>query len=93
MKLYVIESKMSVMTYPMKKACNQELVNWAYVCVCVCVCAYTHIFVLNKSRLSPGYPGGSVVKNLSANSGDAGSIPGSGRSPEVGNGNPLLYSC
>ena len=63
------------------------------VCVCVCVCAYIHIFVLNKSRLSPGYPGGSVVKNLSANSGDVGSIPGSGRSPEVGNGNPLLYSC
>ena len=29
-----------------------------------------------------GFPGGSVVKNLSANARDAGSIPGSGRSPE-----------
>ena len=40
-----------------------------------------------------GLPGGSVVKNLPANSGDAGSIPGLGRSPGEGNGNPLQYSC
>ena len=40
-----------------------------------------------------GFPGGSVVKNPPANAGDAGSIPGSGRSPGVGNGNPLQYSC
>ena len=43
-----------------------------------------------------GFPGDSVVKNLPANAGDirdAGSIPGSGRSPGEGNGNPLQYSC
>ena len=34
-----------------------------------------------------------AVKNLSANTGDVGSIPGSGRSPEGGNGNSLQYSC
>ena len=37
-----------------------------------------------------------VVKNLPANAGgirDAGSIPGSGRSPGGGHGNPLQYSC
>ena len=37
-----------------------------------------------------------MVKNPPANAGDigdAGSIPGSGRSPGVGNGNPLEYSC
>ena len=37
-----------------------------------------------------------VVKNLPANAGDvrgAGSIPGWGRSPGEGNGNPLQYSC
>ena len=39
-----------------------------------------------------GFPGGSVVKNTSANAGDASSIPGSGRSPGGGNGNPLQYS-
>ena len=40
-----------------------------------------------------GFPGGLVVKNLPANAGDMGSIPGSGRSPGEGNGNPLPYSC
>ena len=43
-----------------------------------------------------GFPGGSVVKNLPANAGnaeDSGSIPRSGRSLGEGNGNPLQYSC
>ena len=40
-----------------------------------------------------GFPGGSVVKNLPANAGDVASIPGLGRSPGEGNGNPLQYSC
>ena len=35
----------------------------------------------------------SVVENLPASAGDTGSIPGSGRSPGGGNGNPLQYSC
>ena len=34
-----------------------------------------------------------MVKNPHANAGDAGSIPGSGRSPGGGNGKPLQYSC
>ena len=34
-----------------------------------------------------------MVKNLTANTGDLGSIPGLGRSPGGGNGNPLQYSC
>ena len=40
-----------------------------------------------------GLPGGSTVKNPPANSGDMSSIPGLGRSPGEGNGNPLQYSC
>ena len=42
-----------------------------------------------------GIPDGSVVKNLSAMQGDLDvvSIPGWGRSPGGGNGNPLQYSC
>ena len=40
-----------------------------------------------------GFPGGSVVKNLPANTGVTGSVPGSGGSPGEGNGNPLQYSC
>ena len=53
--------------------------------MCVCVCKYIYI----------SFPGGSVVKNLPANARDArdvGSIPGSGRPPGEGNGNPLQYS-
>jgi len=38
------------------------------------------------------FSGGSVVKNLPANAGDAGLIPQSGRSPGEGNRNPLQYS-
>ena len=34
-----------------------------------------------------------MVKNLPANAGDMGLIPGLGRSPGEGNGNPLQYSC
>ena len=44
----------------------------------------------------PGFPGASVVKDLPANAGEAGdlgSIPGWGRSPGGGNGNPLRDSC
>ena len=40
-----------------------------------------------------GFPGGSMAKNTPANAGDTGSIPGSGRSPEEGNGNPHQYFC
>ena len=39
------------------------------------------------------FPGGSVVKKLPANAGDAGSIPWSGSSLGKGNGNPLQHSC
>ena len=43
-----------------------------------------------------GFPDGSVVKNPPARAGDTGDvgwIPGSGRSPEDGNGNLFQYSC
>ena len=40
-----------------------------------------------------GFPGGSEVKASACNAGDLGLIPGLGRSPGEGNGNPLQYSC
>ena len=40
-----------------------------------------------------GFPGGSDGKASACNAGDPGLIPGSGRSPGEGNGNPLQYSC
>ena len=42
---------------------------------------------------SMGFSGGSEVKASDCNAGDLGLIPGSGRSPGEGNGNPLQYSC
>ena len=39
------------------------------------------------------FPGGAEVKAFACNVGDLGSIPGLGRSPGEGNGNPLQYSC
>ena len=52
----------------------------------------------NFSNLLPslsylGFPGGSEVKASACNAGDQGSIPGLGRSPGEGSGNPLQYSC
>ena len=41
----------------------------------------------------PGFPGGSDSKASACNVGDLGLIPGLGRSPGEGNGNPLQFSC
>ena len=40
-----------------------------------------------------GFSGGSMVKNLPANAGEPGLLPGSGRSPGEENGSPLQCSC
>ena len=47
----------------------------------------------NLVAVSLGFPGGSDSKKSTCNEGDLGSIPGSGRFPGEGNGNPLQYSC
>ena len=59
-----------------------------------------HLYeIINKFSDIAGhraFPGHAVVKNSLANAADArdmGLIPGSGRSPRVGNGNPFQYSC
>ena len=51
---------------------------------------------MTNSQTEKGFPGGSVVKNLPGNVEDirdGSSVPGLGRSPGEGNGNPLQYSC
>ena len=56
--------------------------------------ASNHPSSLNRgSPKSPGLPGGSDGKATICNVGDPGSIPGLGRFPGEGNGNPLQYSC
>ena len=49
--------------------------------------------ILYMFIISKGFPHSSVGKSSACNAGDPGSIPGSGRSPEERNGNPLQYSC
>ena len=56
------------------------------------------LYPLNRGRVwyVRGSPGSAVVKNPPVNAGDTrdeGLIPGSGRSPAKGNGNPLQYPC
>ena len=50
-------------------------------------------FFMLSIKPNTNFPGGLVVKNLPANAGDTGSIPGSERSLREGNGNSLQYSC
>ena len=60
-------------------------------------CSYQALSHLQSSCItSMGFPGGSVGKESTCNAGaarDSGLIPGSGRSPGGGRGNPLRYSC
>ena len=51
---------------------------------------YIHTYTYIHTYM--GFPGGSVVKCLNAKARDAGSVPGSGRSPGGGYGHPLHYS-
>ena len=52
-----------------------------------------HNLVTEQQRRESDFPGGSVDKETACGAGDPGSIPGLGRSPGEGNGNPFQYSC
>ena len=56
---------------------------------------YAYITTKKRKKLKENlsFPGSSDGKVSACNAGDPGSIPGSGRSPGEGNGNPLQYSC
>ena len=57
--------------------------SWSFLCWVALITA----------SVSLDFPGGSNGKASAYNAGDPGLIPGSGRSPGEGNGNPLQYSC
>ena len=61
---------------------------WSKMFLC-----WKEVAILSRTSKKKGFPGGSEVKASACNAGDLGSIPGSGRSPGEGNGNPLQYSC
>ena len=70
------------------------------ICVHDTTCSLSSLLALTPTILKPavlnadgGFSGGSAGNNLPANAGDVGSIPGSRRSLEGGNGNLLQYSC
>ena len=54
---------------------------------------HSRIYWFFSTFFHQGFPSGSDGKASACNVGDLGSIPGSGRSPGEGNGNPLQYSC
>ena len=54
---------------------------------------FYHSKFRNCKTVTRDFPDGSKVRNPLANAGDLGLIPGSGRSPGGGNGNPLQHSC
>ena len=87
-----------------KRMCKMRTVgNLIFICTPVYKlyytykCTQTHIQLVNHQKCTSTFilvfPGGSVIKNLPVNAGDMCSIPGSGRSPEGGNGHLLQYSC
>ena len=53
----------------------------------------THLLGKGHYIVLLGLPGGSDGKASACNAGDLGSIPGSGRAPGEGNGEPLQHSC
>ena len=66
-----------------------EMIIWFLSLILLMWCILlTDLQILNNSC----FPGGSVVRNLLANAGDTGLIPGLGRSSAMGNGNLLQYS-
>ena len=75
---------------------------WETLCIIWSHFPYNHLNKAFENTVSSfscssvrdmGFPSGSTVKNLPANTGNVGSIPGSGKSPGGGNGNTLQYSC
>ena len=57
------------------------------------VCVYLYIYIYIYIHIHIGFPSGSDGKESACNGGNLGSIPGLGRSPRGGHGNPLKCSC
>ena len=72
--------------------------EWIHVYVCLgslCCAPETLTLLISRlySSILQGFPGGSDGEESACNEEDPGLIPGLGRSPGEGNGNPLWYSC
>ena len=80
----------SVYNYQLQIMIQHRILKKLHPCV---HCWLMRLFYSHLLSRNLGVPGGSVVKNPSANPGDTGSISGSGGSPVGGHGNPLQHSC
>ena len=76
---------------PLQYSCLENLMH--RVARCRLLCPWGPKSRTRLSDFTLDFPGGSDGKVSACNAGDLGSIPGSGRSPGKGNGNPLQYSC
>ena len=92
----MLSCKMRILTLD----CDPEMVilyvKYLAQCVayeCAKSCSYCYSIIITIISTCEGSLVAQVIKNLPANAGDAGLIPGSGRSPGGGNGNPHQYSC
>ena len=87
----------SCLGYPMDRGAWWATVNGitesqTQLSMHTCKVQILSVYISLQRAVCWGFPGGSVVKNPSANAADTGSIPGSERSPGEGNGNLLQYS-
>ena len=80
---------MCLPVWPLQTFYNRTADSWLPFGAVYSLACLLRQLVLSKDCMS--FSGGSVVKNLLANSKDSGSIPGSGRSPGEGNSNPFQY--
>ena len=77
---YRYRNKLNIISFQISHQMPMSLVS---INICMYVCVYIYM----------GFFGGSDGKESSCNAGDLGLIPGSGRYPKRGHGNPLQYSC
>ena len=86
-------SSILMSTITLYKVTTSKWVSWIGVPLLRATSFFSN-YSFDKLHLnSCGFPGGSVSKQSACNAGDLGLIPGLGRSPGEGNGNPLQYSC
>ena len=71
---------------------NLIVYNIVYIRYTFLILSYAQIFFIAFDTLE-SFPGSSDSKESACNTGNLGLIPGSGRFPGEGNGNPLQYSC
>ena len=91
--MYIWKDITELLTWVLIRLCVSEPRECELTCADSSSCARCAELFRCIYWFNSGVPWGSVVKTLHANERDLGSIPGSGRPPGDGDGNPLQYSC